>query len=89
MTGTANEKITEQLSAYFARRSDIAFAVLFGSFARGEERNWADVEKICEVETDLLVMNHAPAWVVSTALCDGKTLHIADRPVKNRPGFLS
>lgn len=102
--------IIPRLSSYFADRPDTAFAFLFGSRARGEERGWsdvdialyfypkggeleieeevsysaedqiwADVEKICGFETDLLVINRAPARVAYSALSEGSPLYIADR----------
>lgn len=105
----ANE-IIESLRSYFSRREDIAFAVVFGSLARGEMRNWsdidvgvyfyptsgvleledkvyydaedkiwADIEKISGLEADFLVMNRAPARVVYSALCEGRSLCIRDR----------
>ena len=106
----AQENLIEPLSSYFESRSDVAFAFLFGSRAKGgfhansdldiavyfypekkeleveeevfypnEGEIWADVDRISSVETDLLVLNRAPAHVGYTAIAEGISLGISDR----------
>jgi uncharacterized protein YutE (UPF0331/DUF86 family)/predicted nucleotidyltransferase len=48
-------------------------------FYRDEDQIWADLEKICGRELDLLVMNRAPARVVNSALSEGIELYMRDR----------
>lgn len=44
MLKVSRDEIISKLSVYFSHRNDIAFAVLFGSFARGESREWSDLD---------------------------------------------
>ncbi len=43
-----------------------------------EEEIWADVERICERGTDLIVLNRAPAGVAAGAVLTGTLLHSSD-----------
>jgi predicted nucleotidyltransferase len=45
----------------------------------GEDEIWAHIDHISGIETDLLVMNRAPARLVYAALSEGTVLHISDR----------
>ena len=44
----------------------------------GEERMWADVERVCESQVDLFVFNRAPATIAAGAMLTGTLLHSAD-----------
>lgn len=44
MSELSKDGIIDNLSSYFSQRKDIAFAVLFGSFARDETRKWSDLD---------------------------------------------
>jgi len=48
-------------------------------FYEDEDHIWADLEKICRREVDLLVTNRGPARVVKTALSEGLELFMRDR----------
>jgi uncharacterized protein YutE (UPF0331/DUF86 family)/predicted nucleotidyltransferase len=48
-------------------------------YYEGEDEIWAHIDHISGIETDLLVMNRAPARLVYTALSEGTVLHINDR----------
>ncbi len=97
------------LRDYFASRTDVEMAFMFGSRALGRERMDSDidiavyfaaegpavewetdreypsefavglaVEKITELETDLIVLNSCPSVLADTVLREGKTLAIRD-----------
>jgi len=110
MPEISKDEIIHTLSSYFSGRSDLAFAVLFGSLAQdregplsdvdvavyfypqsseleieedvyydGEDEIWAYIDHAIGIETDLLVMNRAPARLVYTAFSEGSVLQINDR----------
>ena len=48
-------------------------------YYEAEDQVWAEVEELSGCETDLLVMNRAPARIVSSALSEGTAVWISDR----------
>ncbi|MEK7586326.1 MAG: HepT-like ribonuclease domain-containing protein [Patescibacteria group bacterium] len=101
------KEITQELSDYFKKRDDVAFAYLFGSMVKGtthsesdvdigiyftprtseleyeskseypgESEIWREVEKITKRETDLVVLNRAPATIAFAVLHEGQLLSL-------------
>lgn len=48
----------------------------------GEEKIWADVERICESPVDLVVLNRATATVAAGAMLTGSLLHSDDESLR-------
>jgi len=44
MSNLSGKEIISRLTSYFTDRDDIAFSFLFGSRARGETRDWSDID---------------------------------------------
>ena len=78
--GTSGPMSDVDLGVYFYPKSN-EFEIEDDVSYQGEDTIWADTETICGREVDLLVMNRAPARLVSTALSEGVELSMASRPL--------